>query len=515
MALTHKTKKGKVFLVGAGPGDPKLLTLRGKTLLEEADTVVYDYLANPALLNFAKGEAERIYVGKKRGASNGQHQAKINQILIQSALAGKNVVRLKGGDPFIFGRGGEELEALVAESIPFEVVPGVSSAIGVPAYAGIPLTHRKIASSVTFITGHEDPDKVGNQINWEKLAIGADTLVFLMAMGNLSAIIRQLIFYGKSVTTPIAVIEWGSYPYQKTVTGTLENIEAIVSEKRIKPPVVLVVGAVVSLRDQLKWFETRPLFGKRILVTRAKAQAAVFITELEALGAEVISFPTLEICPPPSWDALDGAIDQIESYDTLIFTSVNGVSFFRDRLRALKKDFRLLKGISICAIGSATAETIEAWDLRVDLIPDEFKAEGLLDKLKESEIQGKRFLIPRALEARETLPDELRRLGGQVDVVPVYQAVQPSYSDEEIEYFLKRGAIDIMTFASSSTLRHFVAMIGQARFELYLKESAIAVIGPITGKTATNLGLTVSVMPKSYTFSALRDAIVDYYPIKA
>ncbi len=511
MASTAHRKLGKVALVGAGPGDPKLLTLRGLTLLENADTVVYDYLANPALLRLARIEAEKIYVGKKRGSSNAEHQSKINALLIASAKAGKNVVRLKGGDPFIFGRGSEEIEALVAEAIPFEVVPGVTSAIAVPAYAGIPLTHRKLASAVTFITGHEDPTKAESHLNWEKLAAGADTLVFLMAMGNLSAIIQRLIFHGKSPETPVALIEWGTYPYQKTVTGTLQNIEAIAREKKIKPPVVMVIGEVVSLRDQLNWFETRPLFGKRIVVTRAAAQAQDFIEQLAEQGAEPLSFPTLEIVPPPNWEALDTAIEHIESYDTLIFTSVNGVSYLRQRLRDLKKDLRLLKGIYICAIGPGTAKAIEDWDLRVDLIPDEFKAEGLLEKLTEHGIKGKRFLIPRALEAREVLPDELRRMGGEVDVVPAYQAVRPVYSDEDIERFLNRGAIDMLTFASASTLRHFVEIIGKERFEHHLKESDIAAIGPITAQAAEEQGLMVALTPKDYTFSSLTEAIVDYY----
>ncbi len=505
------TKIGRVALVGAGPGDPKLLTLRGKELLEKADVLIYDYLANPALLRFAKEDAEQIYVGKKRGSLNSEHQENINQLLISSAKAGKTVVRLKGGDPFIFGRGGEEIEALAAESIPFEVVPGVSSAVGVPAYAGIPLTHRKMASSVTFITGHEDPAKTESHFDWGKLATGADTLVFLMAMGNLPAIIEQLCAHGRASSTPAALIQWGTYPYQKTLTGTLHTLIRSAEKAHIKPPVVMVVGEVVSLRDQLNWFETRPLFGKRILVTRAKEQAGEFIDQLTALGAEALPFPTLQIAPPPSWDALDAAIPNIESYDVLIFTSVNGVSFFRKRLKTLRKDLRLLKGIFICAIGPRTAEAIEAWDLRVDLIPAEFKAEGLLETLTAHGVQGKRFLIPRALEAREILPDTLRALGGEVDVVPAYQAIPPRYLDQEIEDFLAKNRIDMMTFASASTLRHFVEIIGKPLFEKYLKKSAVACIGPVTAETAQILGLNVAVTPKEYTFPALTGAIVDYY----
>ncbi|MFQ5587482.1 MAG: uroporphyrinogen-III C-methyltransferase [Nitrospiria bacterium] len=514
MTSADKTKWGKVALVGAGPGDPGLLTLRGKALLQTADTVVYDYLANPALLDFTKAEAERIYVGKKRGASNIAHQEKINEILIQSAKAGKSVVRLKGGDPFIFGRGGEEIEALAAEAIPFEVVPGVTSAIGVPAYAGIPLTHRKMASSVTLVTGHEDPEKGGSHLDWAKLATGSDTLVLLMAMGNLSAIVHQLVHHGRPEDSPVALIAWGTYARQQTVCGTLKNIEALRAEKNLKPPVVMVVGDVVSLRSTLNWFENLPLFGKRIVVTRAAAQAQDFVRQLSEQGAEPLVFPTLEIVPPPAWDALDAAIGQIESYDTLIFTSVNGVAFFRRRLRELRKDLRLLKGIFICAIGPGTAKALEDWDLRVDLIPDEFKAEGLLEKLAARGVPGRRFLIPRALEAREILPDELRRLGGTVDVVPAYQAVRPVYSDADIAGFLGRGPIDVLTFASASTLHHFVEIIGQERFSKHLKTSAVAVIGPITAAAAKDQGLEVDIIPKSYTFSSITEAIMDYYQTK-
>ncbi len=511
MSLSTKITKGKVALVGAGPGDPSLLTLKGKALLSRADVVIYDYLANPQLLDFADESAERIYVGKKGGSRNSKHQEKINQLLIASAKAGKAVVRLKGGDPFIFGRGGEEIEALVAASIPFEVVPGVSSAIGVPAYAGIPLTHRKMASSFTVVTGHEDPDKPQGPFDWEKLTTGTDTLVFLMAMGKLHTITKKLLSQGKPPDTPTALIQWGTHPYQKTVTGTLSTILTLAKAAGIKPPVVMVVGEVVSLRGKLNWFETRPLFGKRILVTRAKAQASEFMDQLSALGAEPLSFPTLEIVPPPDWDALDAAINRIESYDVLIFTSVNGVSFFRQRLRTLKKDLRLLKGIFICAIGPRTAEAIEDWDLRVDLIPSEFKAEGLLDLLLARGVKGKRFLIPRALEAREILPDTLRESGAVVDVVPVYQALRPTYESTDFETFFGERKIDVLTFASASTFRHFVEIIGKERLQKQLKDSKIACIGPVTAEAARALGLEVDVVPKDYTFPALTSAIVDYY----
>ncbi|MBN4054695.1 uroporphyrinogen-III C-methyltransferase [Nitrospira defluvii] len=507
---TYK-KIGTVYLVGAGPGDPKLITLRGKELLEIADTVIYDYLANPKLLDYAKERAEKLYVGKKGGSRSSKHQEKINRLMIDSAEKGKTVVRLKGGDPFIFGRGGEEVEALSAASIPFEVIPGITSAIGVPTYAGIPLTHRELASSVTFITGHEDPDKKEDQHKWAQLATGADTLVILMAMGNLSKIVTQLMHHGRSPKTPIALIEWGSHPFQHSISGILENIVKKAATETIHPPVVVVVGEVVSLQKHFNWFESHPLFGKRILVTRAREQAAEFLDLLTAYGAEAISFPTLQIVPPTEWDGVDAAIDQIAQYDCLIFTSVNGVTFFRKRLELLRKDLRSLNGISLCAIGPRTAKAIEDWGMQVSLCPEEFKAEGLLKALGTRGIRGKRFLIPRAKEAREILPEEIKRLGGEVDVVSVYQAIRPDYGPEEIETLQDRGQIDMLTFASSSTLRNFIEIFGKKGIQNTFKESAIACIGPITAQTAEEHGLRVDIMPGEYTFSALADKIVDYF----
>ncbi|HZR45323.1 MAG TPA: uroporphyrinogen-III C-methyltransferase [Candidatus Manganitrophaceae bacterium] len=504
---------GKVYLVGAGPGDPKLLTLRGKELLEQADTIIYDYLANPMLLAFAREGAETVYVGKKGGSRNTPHQEKINLLMIEAARAGKRVIRLKGGDPFVFGRGGEETEALVAAGIPFEVVPGVTSAIGVPAYAGIPLTHRHISSTVTFITGHEHP-KEESRVYWEKLAKGADTLVFLMGMGNLSEIVENLIRYGRDPKTPVGLVRWGTYPFQKTLIGRLDDIVEKVASSGMKPPVVIIVGEVISLREKLNWFESRPLFGKRIVVTRAKEQAPAFTELLASYGAEVLSFPTLQIVPPPSWAPLDAAIEKIESYHWLIFTSVNGVHFFKKRLSALGKDLRLLKGISLCAIGPRTAEEVEAWGLRVDLVPPEFVAEGILEALEKKGIAGRRFLIPRALEAREILPEEIKNRGGEVEVVPAYQAVRPEYDPKEIDRLFGKEPVDMITFASASTLRNFAEIVGRKNLKERLGKSAVACIGPITAEAAKKFGLMVNVIPKEYTFPALAEAIVDYFTKK-
>jgi len=503
-------KTGTVYLVGAGPGDPKLITLRGKELLAEADVIIYDYLANPKLLEFAKEGTETIYVGKKGGSRSSLHQEHIDQLMIEAAKAGKCVVRLKGGDPFIFGRGGEEAEALVAAGIPFEVVPGVTSAISVPTYAGIPLTHREMASTVAFVTGHEDPAKSGSLIDWAKLAGGPDTLVFLMGMGNLAGIVSELVRHGKDPKTPIALIRWGTHPFQKTLTGRLEDIVEKVAAEGMKPPVVMVIGEVVSLRNRLNWFESKPLFGKRIIVTRAKEQAPEFIDLLSSYGAEAVSFPTLEIAPPPSWVEADAAIERIERYHWIIFTSVNGVQSFRKRLATLRKDLRLLKGISLCTIGPRTAAEVEAWGLQVDLVPSEFKAEGVLQALNERGIAGKRFLIPRALEAREILPEEIQKKGGKVDVVPVYQSVRPTPDPAMLETLLRAKRADMITFASSSTLRNFMEILGPQR-QSWLTGSAVACIGPITAETAREFGLKVDIIPDEYTLPALVESIVDYF----
>ncbi len=499
---------GTVYLVGAGPGDPQLITLRGKELLAEADTIIYDYLANPALLEFAKETAKKIYVGKKGGTRSEMHQDHINKRMIEAAKAGKSVVRLKGGDPFIFGRGGEEAEALAAAQIPFEVVPGVSSAMSVPTYAGIPLTHRELSSSLAIITGHENPTKEGNPICWEKLATACDTLVVLMGMGNLPAITAQLIRHGKDPQTPIALIQWGTHPHQKTVIGTLETIEGKAQSEGIKPPVVMVIGAVVTLRNQMNWFELRPLFGRTILVTRAKEQALEFTHQLSLYGAELIFVPTIKIVPPPSFADLDKAIKYIAQYNTIIFTSVNGVRAFKDRLYTLGYDLRVLQGILLCAIGPRTKEEIQRLGIFCDFIPSEFMAEGILEALEKRGIAGRRFLIPRAVEARELLPEEIQKKGGQVDLAAAYQTIQPD--SEEIEKRVRKGPIDMLTFGSASTVRNFVKMVHPETLEA-LKKSAVACIGPITAQAAQQCGLRVDVIPKEYTFHALTESIVRYF----
>ena len=499
--------EGKVYLVGAGPGDPGLITLKAKRVLSEAEVVVYDYLAHKRIMAYVPNFAERIYVGKQAGRHT-LSQKEINQLLIEKAREGKVVVRLKGGDPFIFGRGGEEAEALAKENVPFEIVPGVSSAIAVPAYAGIPLTHRSYASSVAFVTGHEDPTKVDSAINWEKLAMGVDTLVFLMGVGNLPFIVQKLIENGRSPKTPVAIVRWGTLPEQRTIVGNLEDIAELAKRERLRPPAIIVVGEVVNLRDLLNWWEEKPLFGKKILITRTREQAAEMAMELEDLGARCYIFPTIEVTDPSDFSPLDSAISNISLYDWLIFTSVNGVYSFKRRLKKLGRDVRILGDIKIAVIGEKTSKALEDWGIRPDLMPSEFRAEALAEEILKSDIRGKKVLLVRAEKAREVLPEKLKEMGARVDIVPAYRTVVPQYKRGEIEDILK-GGIDVITFTSSSTVIH-LAKILDGDIGL-LKDIAIACIGPITEKTAKDLGLKVDIMPDTYTTSALVKAIVSYF----
>ncbi len=508
-------QRGKVYLVGAGPGDPGLLTLKGRACLGQAQVVLYDYLANPQLLRHAPPSAERIYVGR-RGRGHYQEQAEINKLLVDRARAGQTVVRLKGGDPFVFGRGGEEAEALAAASIDFEVVPGVTAAVAVPAYAGIPVTHRTMASTVTVVTGHEDPAKQVTVLDWPKLAGTSGTLVFLMGMKTLPHIVERLLEEGRSPDTPAAAIRWGTRADQQTVVGTLKDIVARAERSKLEPPTVIVIGEVVKLREQLNWFEKRPLFGKRILVTRTAEQAGELSRLLEAYGAEPVEMPTIALIPPPSWAEVDRAIEDLGQYRWLIFTSVNGVEPFMARLHQAGKDVRALAQLRICAIGPRTAQELERFGLRADVVPAEYQAEGLVDVLQGAELRGTRVLIPRAEVAREVLPDQLRHMGASVDVVAVYRTVLPSRDAEPLKQQLEESRIDVITCASSSTVKNFVEMIGGAgQARRLVGRAQIACIGPITAKTAEECGLTVSIMPKDNTIPALADAIANFFEERA
>ena len=504
--------KGIVYLVGAGPGDPGLLTLKAKECLEKADVVVFDYLANSALLNFAPPQAERIDVGKRAGAHT-LSQEEINRLLVTKAGQGLKVVRLKGGDPFIFGRGAEEAQELFNAGIAFEIVPGVTSAIAVPAYAGIPLTHRDFTSSVAFITGHEYPTKADSRLDWNHLAKAVGTLVILMGVGNLQEITTQLIKAGKCPLTPVAVIYKGTLPDQKTLTGSLKDIASKADKAALKPPAIILVGEVVALREKLNWFETKPLFGKRIIVTRAREQAGVFSALLHDLGAESIEFPTIEIQPPQSWEKLDQAIRSLKNYDWILFTSVNGVKYFFERLYVLGKDVRELHGLKIGAIGPQTAQAIKDRGLLPDFVPAEYKAEAMVAAFEEVSSPGQRILIPRAAEAREVLPLELAQTAARVDVVEAYQTVKPKLHKEKMMERLQKGEIDLITFTSSSTVRNFVEILDTEKdvMKQWLQKTTIACIGPITAQTAREYGFTVQIQPSDYTIEALTGSILDYF----
>ena len=505
-------KRGKVYLVGAGPGDPGLLTIKGKECLCEADTILYDHLANPSLLEYAKDHAEIIYVGK-RGGLHTMSQDEINELIVNRTRKGKIVVRLKGGDPFVFGRGGEEALELVRAALDFEVVPGVTSAISVPAYAGIPLTHRDYTSTLAFVTGHEDPGKEKSNIAWDKISTGVGTLVFLMGVGNLNQIAEHLVIHGRSPDTPVAVIRNGTIAEQRTLIGTLKNIARLAGENSISPPAIIVVGDVIHLREKLNWFEKRPLFGKRILVTRAREQASGFLRALDRLGAQCIEFPTIKVAPPETWRPLDRAIENLYSYDWLIFTSVNGVKYFLKRLEFSGMDIRDLKGLEIATIGPKTAESLRPLGIKPDLMPGEYCAESAVECFKERNIRGIKFLLPRAAQAREVLPKELIKMGAYVDVVPAYQTTRPDNDTARVRDMFKKGEIDMVTFTSSSTVRNFIKMFESDGRQLqgWIKKVAVACIGPITAKTAREKGFSVDLTPPEYTIESLTKVITRHF----
>lgn len=506
------SKKGIVYLIGAGPGDMGLFTIKGREILRLADVIVYDYLVNDRLLEYTKDNAEIIYVGKKAGQKEMSQKA-INALLVSKAKKGSTVARLKGGDPFTFGRGGEEAEALKLKKIPFEIVPGVSSVSAVPAYAGISLTHRDFTSSFAVVTGHEDPSKEKSNMPWEALSqIG--TVVFLMGVKNLKQNMSKLIAAGKNPDTPAAVITWGTYPSQSTLTGTVSNLSNLAKKRKdISSPGIVVVGEVVKLREILDWYESKPLFGITVIVTRPKEQSHDFISLLEDRGANVIPFPTIEIVPPRSYKALDSAIDRIEKYDWIVFTSVNGVKSFFDRLRELNKDIRELHKAKIAAIGNVTAREILDMGIKVDIVPDEFRAEGLIKIFKNEGIKNAKVLIPRARVARDILPESLKKLGAEVDVVTSYITKKPPKSiTNHICKLLDENKVDLITFTSSSTARNFFDLIPD--FKKYKKNALIASIGPITAKTIREFGYKAQIVPNQYTVLDLTEEIVNYYATK-
>jgi len=502
--------KANVYLVGAGPGDPGLITVKGKECIQAADVIIYDYLASPALLKYARKSAELIYVGKK-GGDHTLSQDQINDLIVAKAKTGAIVTRLKGGDPFIFGRGGEEAEVLFKAGLSFEIVPGVTSAIAAPAYAGIPLTHRKLTSTLAFVTGHEDPNKEETSIDWAALASGIGTLVFFMGVKNLPEITRQLMDHGKPPDTPAALVRWGTTPGQVTVSGTLDTIVEKVRAAGLKAPALIVVGDVVNLRPRLKWFEKRPLLGKRIIVTRARQQASDLVRLISDLGAECLEFPTIEIMPAKDPEPLQKAIENLSAYDWIVFTSVNGVIHFFEHLFASGKDVRALSHMQTAAIGPATAEQLLGFGLTSDIVPETYRAESVVTAFKELDLKAKKILLPRAREARPILPVELKKMGAEVDEIPAYETVTVKENAAELVRVLEDKAVDLITFTSSSTVKNFKALLPSANFQALMQGVIIASIGPITTETAEKLGFDVHISAESYTIPGLVDAILRYY----
>src|SRR5436853_744671 len=498
-------KSGKVYLAGAGPGDLGLVTLRAKECIENADVLVYDHLANPDMLGWARDNAEIIYAGKQPGESRTQRE--INALLIEKAGEGKQVVRLKGGDPFVFGRGAEEAKAIADAGVPFEVVPGITSAIAGPAYAGIPMTHRAHNSHVTFFTGHEDPAKAESAIDYAALAKLGGTQVMLMGVERLGSITSEMMKQGVRGDLPVALVRWATTGQQETLTGTLRDIAKKAASKGFEPPAVAVFGEVVALRDKLNWYETRPLLGKRIVVTRTRKQASALSTKLRALGAQVIELPTIRIEPPSDLREFAELVQDAHIYDWIVFTSANGVEAFFDIFFKLYDDAREIGGARIAAIGPATAQRVKDFHLHFDLQPDEFVAEAVLREFKkQGSIENLRILLVRAEKARDVLPKELSALGAIVDEAFAYRTVPETRDTSGARRQLAQDGADLITFTSSSTVENFLAL-GLP----WPKGMRIASIGPITSKTVRDHGLTVDVEARRHDIDGLVQAIREFF----
>ena len=502
---------GKVYLIGAGPGDPGLITVKGLRRLQEADVVVYDRLVDKRLMDRARKGAELVFVGKGPGELV-MEQEEINQYLVKGGQEGKVIARLKGGDPFVFGRGGEEAQALAMSGIPFEVVPGVTSAIAAPAYAGIPLTHRQLASSFTVISGSEDPSKEESSIRWDMLAQSGGTLVVLMGWGALDKITDTLIKVGKERSTPVALVHWGTEPYQLTVTGTLEDIGRRGKDAGLTPPVVAVIGEVVELRQELRWFEKGPLFGKRVLVTRSRNQASALSEMLAEGGAEPIEVSTIEFSEVEDYSTVDRAIAALRKYSWVIFTSTNGVEAFFARLQALEGDSRSLAGIKVGAIGPATSTALAQHGIKADFVPHQYLSEAIVQGMETQDLRGARVLLPRADIGRDDLAEGLTRLGAEVEQVSVYRTIMPQDFSEKAKDLLSGGTIDLVTFTSSSTVVNLLSLLdGNSSL---LSTPLIACIGPVTASTARDMGLHVDVVAHEHTVAGLVSAVKKYFASK-
>ncbi|NJJ41653.1 uroporphyrinogen-III C-methyltransferase [Paenibacillus apii] len=499
---------GKVYLVGAGPGDAKLITIKGMECIKKADVLVYDRLASPRLLKWMPPGGEKIYVGKLPDRHT-MKQEEINQLLVDLALQGKTVVRLKGGDPTIFGRVGEEAELLRRNGISYEIVPGITSAISVPAYAGIPVTHRDYASSLSIITGHESPDKLDRSIHWDKVTNATGTLVFLMGVAKIGYISDNLIKHGRSPETPVALVRWGTRAEQETLIGTLADIEEKVKAANFGSPAVIVVGDVVKQREELKWAEELPLFGKRILVTRARSQASELVERIEDLGGEPYEFPVIEMVMPQSEEkreAIASALSKLPEYDWVFFTSVNGVEFFFRHLAELKADIRGLSGARIAAIGPATAAALAERGIIAEELPARFQAEGLIEAYGSELLPGQKVLLPRGDLARNWLPQKLEELGLSVTEIDTYETVVTGEDDIELLKLLEEGRIHAVTFTSSSTVKYLLEILKRMGLQdplPLLEKVQIACIGPLTEQTAVEAGLKPGLLAAEATIDSL------------
>ena len=496
----------KVYLIGAGPGDPGLFTLKGKDILSRADVIVYDYLANDALLAFARPEAELIYVGKK-GGDHTLSQDGINRLIVEKAKEGKMVARLKGGDPYMFGRGGEEAEELIAAGVEFETVPGVTSAIAGPAYAGIPLTHRSHASSVCFATGHEDPTKPDTAHNWEALAKGGHTLVFFMGMKNLPDISRKLIAAGMDASTPAALVHWGTTTRHKSLVATIATLPKAAKDNAFTSPSLIVVGSVVTLRDTLNWYEQRPLLGKGVVVTRAREQASDTASLLAEQGANVIQFPTIDITPLQDYTEVQNTLQNLDAYNWVVFTSVNSVKYFWQQMQRKGLDSRALCGKKIAAVGPATAEAVQAKGINPDFIPEKYVAESIAEGMVALGMAGQNVLLPRAKVARDVLPDALTKAGAKVTILPIYQTTPSAAKKEKVIDALDAGEIQCVTFGSSSTVDNFFSLIPAKTMRQY-PQVKYACLGPVTAKTLESYGLQCHIQPEDFTIPELVKELV-------
>jgi uroporphyrinogen III methyltransferase/synthase len=500
-------KKGTVYLVGAGPGDAGLLTVRGAELLARADVVVYDALVNKELLRLTKPGTELIYAGK-RSSEHVIPQDKLNELLVSKAREGKTVVRLKGGDPYVFGRGGEEAEQLVAAKIPFEVVPGISSSIAALNYAGVPITHRDHGSSFTVITGHEDPDKDEPSVDWQEVAKAPGTKVVLMGVTRTKEIADTLINHGMDAKTPVAMVRWGTTGRQESIQGTLDSIASVVEKTGFKPPALTVIGDVVKLREKLNWFEKRSLFGKRIVVTRTRDQASKLSQELLERGAEVLEIPTIKVVPPTELQDLADCLLELNAYDWIIFTSPNGVKAFFEYFFKAFDDMRDIGGVRIAAVGPATAQKLKDLHLKVDLMPDEYVAKEIAKAFEKFEsIENLRMLILRAEVANHDLPNQLEEMGAIVDDVAVYKTVPETDDITGAVERLNEAGADWITFTSGSTVENFHARLNLPQLLTKYPELKIASIGPETSKTIVALGLKPNVEAKEHTIDGLVRAI--------